>query len=338
MTESHPLGPYLRRFFLEDLALDRHLSRNTQCSYRDSLRLLLHFMADHHATAPTRLTVEQLTPDIVRQFLTTLEQQRGSSTATCNQRRAAVCALFRFIALQTPELVAQAAQIHALPVRRSVVPLIDYLEKDEIDAVLAVPDCQRPQGRRDYGLLLFLYNTGARVSEAAHLTIEALRLNDPPCVRLLGKGGKTRLCPIWSRTVTALQTILRSRPDAASDTPVFLNVRGQPLTRFGIHTLVERTIAKAAQTLPSLAAKKISPHTIRHTTAVHLLRSGVDINTIRAWLGHVCLATTNRYAHVDLAMKAKALASCEIHDSPDPPQSTPSWKTDDELMAFLTAL
>ena len=197
--------------------------------------------------------------------------------------------------------------------------MIDYLEKDEIDAMLAVPDRRHAQGQRDHALLLFLYNTGARASEAAHATADGLRLNDPPSVRLLGKGGKTRFCPLWPRTATTLKLLLDSRPSTPPDAPVFLNIRGQPLTRFGIHALVERTVAKAAVTLPTLASKTISPHTVRHTTAVHLLRAGVDINTIRAWLGHVSLATTNRYAQVDLAMKAKALATCAIPESTESP-------------------
>ena len=338
MTEAHPLAPYLRRFLLEEVRIDRHLSRNTQCSYRDTMRLLLRFMDDHQATAPTRVTVEQITPELVRHFLTFLEQERHSVPATCNQRRAALHALFRFIARQTPELVDHAAQIHALPARRTVAPVIDYLEKNEIDAVLAVPDRQHAQGQRDYALLLFLYNTGARASEAAHITVDALRLHDPPSARLVGKGGKTRVCPLWPRTAATLQTLLGSRRSVPPDAPVFLNIRGQPLTRFGIHTLVERTVAKAAVTLPALASKHISPHTVRHTTAVHLLRAGVDINTIRAWLGHVSLATTNRYAQVDLAMKAKALATCEIRAATESPRSAPAWRTDDQLMAFLTSL
>ena len=338
MTESHPLGPSVRRVLLEEVQIDRHLSRNTQCSYRDTMRLLLRFMEDHHATAATRVTVEQITLELVRHFLTFLEQERHNAPATCNQRRAALHSLFRFIARQTPELVEHAAQIHALPTRRTVAPVIDYLEKDELEAVLAVPDRRHAQGQRDYALLLFLYNTGARASEAAHTTVDALRLNDPSSVRLVGKGGKTRVCPLWPRTAMTLQTLLGSRRSVPPDAPVFLNVRGQPLTRFGIHTLVERIVAKAAAALPTLASKNISPHTVRHTTAVHLLRAGVDINTIRAWLGHVSLATTTRYAQVDVAMKAKALATCEIRESTESPGSAPSWRTDDQLMAFLTAL
>ena len=157
-------------------------------------------------------------------------------------------------------------------------------------------------------------------------------------MQFIGKGRKVRLCPLWSHTVDVLRELLGSRLDGPDDMPVFLNVRRQPMTRFGIHTLVERTVAKAVSTTPSLRQKKVSPHTIRHTTAVALLRAGVDINTIRAWLGHVSLETTNRYAQVDLDMKAKALETCAPTRVEGSIDSTPVWHQDHDLMAFLASL
>jgi site-specific recombinase XerD len=195
------------------------------------------------------------------------------------------------------------------------------------------------QGQRDYALLLFLYNTGARASEAAHTNIGALHLETSPAsVRFLGKGRKVRICPLWSHTVDVLRGLLGSRLEGAEEIPVFLNVRRQRITRFGIHTLVERTAAKAAHTAPSLRYKQVSPHTIRPTTAVHLLRAGVDINTIRAWLGHVSLETTNRYAQVDLAMKAKVLETCAPSREENGLNHTAAWHQDRALMAFLSSL
>jgi site-specific recombinase XerD len=334
MSDSHRLGPFIRRFLLEEIVADRNLTLNTQRSYRDSIRLLLHFMADHHATDPTRVTVEQVTAEVVRGFLAHLEEKRRNSVATRNQRLAAIHSLFRSVARQVPELVDHAAQIQAIPLRRAAPPVMAYLDKPEIDALLAVPDRQRPQGQRDYALLLFLYNTGARASEAAQVTVGALTLGTAPSVRLLGKGRKTRMCPLWPHTAKILRETLESRRDGPSDAPVFINVRGKPVTRFGIHTLVMRTVAKAVQIMPSLGNKRVSPHTLRHTTAVHLLRAGVDINTIRAWLGHVSLVTTNRYAEVDLEMKAKALETCAVTGA----DRTPSWRKDTDLMAFLSSL
>jgi len=318
---------------------DRNLSRNTQRSYRDAIRLLFGFIATRHATDPTRVTVEQVTADLVRAFLAHLEDGRGNTVATRNQRLAALQSLFRFISRQVPELVEHATQILAIPPRRTVTPTMPYLDKQEIDALLAVPDRQRLQGRRDYALVLFLYNTGARASEAAATTIGDLVLGTALSVRLLGKGRKTRLCPLWSHTADVLRELLGARVDGPKDAPVFLNVRGKPVTRYGVHSLVARTAKKAAETMSSLQTKRVSPHTIRHTTAVHLLRAGVDINTIRAWLGHVSLETTNRYAEIDLEMKAAALETCAVRETDGENSArTRLWRQDNELMAFLAAL
>jgi site-specific recombinase XerD len=202
--------------------------------------------------------------------------------------------------------------------------------------LLKAPGRRTPQGRRDYAVLLFLYNTGARADEVAHVQIGDLDLGaassrDGSSVVLRGKGNKRRRCPLWSITADALRPLIDRR---ATSQHVFLNRRGQPLTRYGIHALVERYAARVATKLPSLAKKRVSPHTIRHTTATHLLRSGVDINTIRAWLGHVCLTTTNVYAEVDLEMKAKALAKCEIKEG----KAKKPWRKNPGLMEFLRTL
>jgi site-specific recombinase XerD len=334
MADGHLLGPFVRRFLLEEVVADRNLTLNTQRSYRDSIRLLLRFLHEHHALEPTQITVEQITAAVARTFLTHLEEQRGNSVSTRNQRLAAIHSLFRFVARQVPELVDHAAQIHAIPLRRSAAPTVAYLEKPEIDALLAVPDRRRAQGQRDYALLLFLYNTGARATETAELAVGAVALDAPPSVRFLGKGRKTRTCPLWPHTTKTLRQLLGARLDGPRDEPVFRNVRGEPVTRFGIHDLLARTVRKAAETTPSLRAKRVSPHTLRHTTAVHLLRAGVDVNTIRAWLGHVSLETTNRYAEVDLETKAKALETCAVTNS----DRTPAWRKDKDLMAFLSSL
>jgi integrase/recombinase XerD len=338
MADLHLLGPFVRRFLLEEVVANRNLSINTQKSYRDAIRLLFCFMAQRYLIDPTRLTVEQLTANVVRCFLAHIEEDRSNCIATRNQRLAAIHSLFRFIARQVPVLVEHASQIQGIPLRRTAPPPMDYLEKEEIDAVLSIPDRNRLQGQRDYALLLFLYNTGARATEAAQLVIADLALDAPPSVRLLGKGRKIRICPLWPHTADVLRDLLSSRLNGPPNAPVFLNVRGKPITRFGIHSLVQRCVAKAAGTIPSLQQKRASPHTIRHTTAVHLLRAGVDINTIRAWLGHVSLETTNRYAEVDLEMKAKALQTCAVTESTPEAQNTPKWKKDSELMAFLTSL
>lgn len=338
MPDHHLMGPFVRRFLLEELVADRNLSLNTQRSYRDAIRLLFDFLAERHSTDPTRVTVEQVDAAVVRSFLVHLEDHRDNSIATRNQRLAALHSLFRFIGRLVPELVDHAAQIQAIPLRRTAAPVMPYLDKHEIDALLAVPDRTRAQGRRDHALLLFLYNTGARATEAVQVTVADLALGASPSARFDGKGRKIRTCPLWPRTAKILRDLLGPRIDGPRESPVFLNVRGQPLTRYGVHALVARTVDKAAETVPSLADKRVSPHTIRHTMAVHLLRAGVDINTIRAWLGHFSLETTNRYAEVDLEMKAQALETCAVTGLGPVLKHTPSWHADSELMSFLAAL
>jgi len=339
MPNSHPLGSFVRRFLLESVIADRNLSRNTQASYRDAIRLLLRFIAERYGIDPTNLTVEDVNAKVVRNFLAYLEKEHCNSLATVNQRLTAIRSLFRFIGQCVPELVDLATQVGAVPLRKTVLPTISYLEKQEMDALLATPDRGRLQGQRDYALLLFLYNSGARASETAHVTVGDLDLGTSLFVRLLGKGRKIRLCPLWPHTAKVLRALLGRRLEGPPEAAVFLNVRGAPITRFGIHTLVERIAKRASKKMPSLQGKRVSPHVIRHSTACHLLRAGVDINTIRDWLGHVSLETTNRYAKVDLEMKAKALATCAVTESGrTPSREKASWQNDRDLMAFLNSL
>jgi len=243
--------------------------------------------------------------------------------------------LAAFIAERSPEHIAWSAEIRSVPFKRAVKTQVCYLEKSEMDALLAAPDRGASQGRRDYAMLLFLYNTGARADEAAQTRISDLDLSHAPkrdysSVQIRGKGNKLRRCPLWPQTVHELTNLVNGR---APDEPVFLNRRGQPLTRFGIHTLVKRNVRKVSVTRPSLALKRVSPHTVRHMTATHLLRAGVDINTIRAWLGHASLETTNIYAETDLEMKAKALATCEVKET----KRSKRWK-EDEVSARALSL
>lgn len=331
MKDETLLGPWVRRFLLEHLVAERNLSVNTQASYRDSLMLLLPFASKHSGCAVDRMAVEDITPAIIRKFLDHLERDRQCSVVTRNQRLATIRSLARFIGMRSPVHVAWCGQIRAMPFKKITQAMIGYLEKPEMDALLAQPDLSTPLGIRDHALLLFLYNSGARADEAAKLIVDDLRLAPPSSVRLHGKGNKLRSCPLWPSTATSLARITAGR---AKTEPVFLNRANQPLTRFGIHRLVTQYAERASMTVASMAAKRISPHTIRHTTAVHLLRAGVDINTIRAWLGHVSLDTTHIYAEVDMEMKAKALAKVSISDqkTPKPRNALPS------LMAFLKGL
>lgn len=330
------LSPWVRRFLLEYLVGERDLACNTRQSYRDALLQFVPFIA-HAARRPIeRIRVEDISPARTREFLHDLEKTRGCGIARRNQRLAAIRSMARFIGQRSPDHLEWAGKIRTISSKRTARSLIGYLEKDELDALLKTPDRRTPQGRRDYAVLLFLYNTGARADEVAQVRIGDLDLGaassrDAASVVLRGKGNKRRRCPLWPRMVDELRCLIDGREASQH---AFLNRRGEPLTRFGIHAMVKRHAAHVAQILPSVAKKRVSPHIIRHTTATHLLRAGVDINTIRAWLGHVSLATTNVYAEVDLEMKAKALAKCEIKNGK--PKKT--WRKIPGLLEFLRSL
>jgi len=332
MLDATLLGPWVRRFLLEHLIGERNLARNTQRSYRDTLAVLLPFTAASAGLPVDRLPIDHLSAERVRLFLRHLEETRGCAPATCNQRLAAIHALARFIGTHRPEHIAWAGHLRAIPFKRTPRPVMAYLDKPEMEALLAVPDRRTAQGRRDHALLLFLYNSGSRADEAAHVRIADLELGRSPGVTLIGKGNKVRRCPLWPLTAQSLAPLVTGREPAE---PVFLNQRHQPLTRFGIHALVKRTVRRASVAAPSLRAKRISAHSIRHSTAVHLLRAGVDLNTIRAWLGHVSLNTTHAYAEIDFEMKAQALAHVEI---PIPTRGGKRWREDHGLLAFLRSL
>jgi len=330
MTNRNLVAPWVRRFLLEHVVAELNLSRNTQASYRDALALLLPFAAKQRAQAVDQLEVDDLSPEVVRLFLAHLEGERHCSVSTRNQRLAAIHSFARFVGARSPEHLAWCAQLTAIPFKRAAQGTLPYLDKPEMDAILAAPNRRTSQGARDDALLLFLYNAGARADEAARLTLSDLDLGPSPAVKILGKGNKTRLCPLWTSTASELRTLALGR---SGQDPVFLNRRRVKMTRFGVYALVRRCAARAARRLPSIGTKRVSPHVIRHTTAVHLLRAGVDINTIRAWLGHVSVDTTNIYAEVDLEMKAKALSQCSIADAP-----RRLWRKEPALMAFLRSL
>ena len=331
MSDPLTLGPWLRRFLAEHIVTERNLARNTQKSYRDTFALLLPFVGAKARKPVDRLAVDDLTPRRVLQFLAHLEEDRGCSVQTRNQRLTAVRAFARFVASRDPGRLEWSANIRSIALKKVTPQPIGWLSKTEMKALLEVPDRGKPRGRMEHALLLFLYNTGARVSEATDLVAEDLQIGrrdgGHALVTIHGKGGKHRQCPLWPRTERVLSKLAQKQ---APGDAVFLNRQQRPYTRFGVYRLVERCAAR----VPSLAGRKITPHVIRHTSACHLLQAGVDLNTIRAWLGHASLDTTNIYAEIDLEMKAKAMALCDAAEAgPDRP-----WKENKGLMAFLDAL
>lgn len=336
MKSTLYLSSWIKRFLLEYLISVRNLSKNTQQSYRDTFRLMLPFMANKAKKSIDKLFVDDIDSDLIKIFLLDLETNRNCSLSTRNQRLAAIHAFAKFVGLNSPEHVEWCRQVQMIPFKKTKRTLITYLEKSEMDALLNAPDKHTDQGKRDHALLLFLYNTGARADEAAQLTIADLNIahaqkRDLSTVVIRGKGNKLRRCPLWQQTVSELSSLLLGRSQSEH---VFLNRSKQPLTRFGIHTMVKRHVKKIIKQFPSIEKKRVSPHTIRHTTATHLLQAGVDINTIRAWLGHVSINTTNIYAEVDLEMKAKALACCEVEYV----EKDQHWRNDKGLMNFLESL
>lgn len=337
MSDAMLLGPWVRRFLLEYVVRERNLARNTQRSYRDAIALLVPFITRQLGKGVDRLLVTDVSADLVRLFLHDVEETRGCSVATRNQRLAAIHALAGFIGAHSPEHIAWCTQVRLIPFKRTPKTIIPFLGESEINAMLDRARSSANQDGRDYALLLFLYNLGARVSEAAQLRIEDLNLIDFPrngtaSVRILGKGGKVRACPLWAITAAELIKLTAGR---SPKEPVFLNRRGQPLTRYGVYKLVRRLALRTSDAFPSIKKKRVSPHTVRHTAATHLLRSGVDINTIRHWLGHVSVDTTNIYVELDLEMKAKTLAKCAIDV---PGTDVKPWRDDAALMAFLRSL
>ena len=331
MSEREFLGPWLRRFLVDYIVTERNLARNTRTSYRDTFSLLLPFVSGKLRKPVDRLAVRDLTSALVLKFLTHLEDDRDCSVRTRNQRLAAIRAFARFVGSRDPAHVEWCGHIRAIASKRSMPPPVGWLTRTEMEAMLAVPDRETSRGRREYALLLFLYNTGARVSEATQLKVRDLKFGrgngGHDLATLHGKGGKTRQCPLWPEAERVLADEVRDR---AGDAPVFVSRLGTQFTRFGVYRLIERCAAR----VPELVDRTITPHVIRHTTACHLVLAGVDINTIRAWLGHVSISTTNIYAEIDLTMKANAVALCEVG------QQRPgrSWKEDKDLMAFLKSL
>ena len=331
MNNPKTLGPWLRRFLVEHIVTERNLAPNTQKSYRDTFTLLLPFIGAKARKSVDRLAVQDLKAGRVLQFLAYLEDDRGCSVPTRNQRLTAIRAFARFVASRDPAHLEWSANIRAIALKKATPQPIGWLSKTEMKALLKVPDRRTPRGRIEYAVLLFLYNTGARVSEATELVAGDLQIarrdGGHALVTLHGKGGKIRQCPLWPRTERVLVQLVHGR--TAVDA-VFLSRHRRPYTRFGVYRLVRR----CAERVPSLAGRTITPHVMRHSSACHLLQARVDLNTIRAWLGHASLDTTNIYAEIDIEMKAKAMALCDAaQPGPDRP-----WKANKGLMAFLGTL
>jgi site-specific recombinase XerD len=331
------LARALRGFFADHLPRVRGVSPHTVRSYRDSLALLLRFVASRSMRPVAALDMDNLGPTEVIDFLHHLETTRANCSATRNVRLAAIHAFFRHLATAQPERLEQCQRILAVPFKRSRARSIEYLEYEEIQAVLAAIDRRDSDGRRDYALLVTMFNTGARVQETVDLRPCDLQLIRPLQVRLFGKGRKERICPLWPETGDLLRAHLAERHlEPESRDPLFRNHRGGPLTRFGVRFILGKHCERARPTMPTLAEKRLHPHSMRHSTAVHMLRAGVDLATISHCLGHASIETTNRYAVVDLDMKRTAIAKARPAD--DPLGSPAAWRADSSILEWLESL
>jgi integrase/recombinase XerD len=327
----------LQGFFSDHLPRQRGMSPHTIHSYRDSISLLLRFLATQGNKHVSRIDIDDIQAERVAAFLQHLEHTRRNTAATRNTRLAAIHAFFRYVSTRHPVRLEQCQRILGVPFKRTRSRVIEYLEYNEIQAVLNSVVRVTPNGRRDYALLATMFNTGARVQEVIDIRPCDLQLVKPFFVRLIGKGRKERLCPLWGQTMQLLHALLAERGvDATARLPLFLNHRGEPLTRFGVRYILAKYCSRAQETSPTLVQKRLHPHSMRHSTAVHLLKSGVDMVTISQWLGHASVTTTNRYTAIDLETKRKAISKAA------PPESSESalapWRTDASILDWLESL
>ncbi len=336
MSPKAPLGPVLYSFFLDHLITVKGLRPASVRSYRDTIRLLLIYLAADKRSKITRLTVGDLTFERIVGFLRHLEQDRGNHIRTRNQRLAAIHTLFEYVATRSPELLMVCQQVAAIPSKRVPPPETRFLERDEVQQLLQNVPTRGRHALRDRALLLFLYNTGARVQEAADLRAGYLDLDEHPTVRLHGKGDKWRTCPLWQQTARTIEQLLQAEnPSPPPPTAAVFTARGQPLTRYGIYKIVRR---HASDLDDPRTGRRVSPHIFRHTAAVHLLEAGVEVNVIRGWLGHADLTTTNRYAEINTKAKQEALLVTEPPGISEGHRTNPIWRTDETLLNWLASL
>jgi len=301
------IANYMKRFFSHYLPIQKGLSINTILAYRDAIKLLLCYAADTLKKSVEVLTVEEIEEPLVLAFLDHLEDARGCTPRTRNARLAAIRTFFSFIAREEPAFALQCQKIRTIPLKRTEHKTVNYLEEQEMQALLDTIDVDARTGIRDRALFLLVYNSGARVSEVVGIKAADLHLQGSPYVTLLGKGRKHRSCPLWPETEQALQEYLKCRPKDPSVEQLFLNANGAPVTRFGIRHIIRKYAASARSQCPSLETKIVTPHTLRHTTAMHLLRAGNDINMVSYWLGHADINTTHIYVEIDMDMKRRML-------------------------------
>lgn len=336
-SNNTTLAIALHGFLAEYLPYQRSVSPHTLLSYRDTLKLLLKYMAGKKGDTSC-ITIETITVEKVTAFLHYLESERKNQASTRNVRLSAIHSFFRYIGTQYPEHLEQTHHLLSIPFKRNALREIQHLEKHELEGILSGINRSTPQGKRDFTLPTLLFNTGARVSEIVNLQASDLRLcDDCPAITIRGKGKKERVCPLWPETARLLTDLLEeeeifpNKPEA-----VFRNRCGARLTRFGVRVILQKHVTNATPYVPSLKYKRIHPHSLRHTTAVQLLRSGVDLCTIARLLGHSHLNTTNKYIALDVEDKRQALARSKplLQSS----SKARAWQQDNNVITWLENL
>lgn len=324
----------LQAFFHHWLVQQRGASAHTVHAYRDTWRLFLRFVASRRHREVPDLAFADLTGAEVLAFLDHIERDRHGSVATRNCRLAALRSFFAFVAEREPLAAGQCAEVLRVPIKRAPRRTITYLDPEEVRAILAQPDRTTPLGQRDHALFAILYNTGARIEEALNLTPAAVHLEAPTQVRLMGKGRKERICPLWTETAALIAALLKREPRGENE-PIFANRYGQPLRASGVRFRLRQHVSAAAKQHPRLREKHVTPHTFRHTAAVHLVAAGVDVTVIQSWLGHVHLDTTFLYAQANVETKRRAI---EQVDGAGRRLRPPRWKREPALLAWLDRL
>jgi len=330
---STALAPILQYFFTEHLVSHKQVSPRTIVAYRDSFRLLLQFLKKRTGKQPFTLCVDDLDAPAIIDFLESLEEQRGNQVCSRNARLTAIRSFFHVVALRDPGSIGVVGRVLAIPKKRTDKRLVGYLTRDEMEAVLTAPDQSTWIGRRDYALLLTMYNSGARLSEMTRMQRGQVKFDSTTYLQLPGKGRKERVVPLWAKTGRVLRNWFRECEVKATQV-AFPSVRGTPLSSDGLNYILQQAVRRAADvSCPSLLTKRVTPHLVRHTCAMHLLQAGIDMAVIALWLGHESIETTHIYVEADLAMKERALERIAPATS-----SVRRYRADDALLAFLASL
>ncbi|AYM84854.1 tyrosine-type recombinase/integrase [Agrobacterium tumefaciens] len=326
------LPSLVQQFFTDRLCTQMNASPNTIAGYRDTFRLLLRYASEKTGKPPTKLTLEDLGVELVADFLSDIETRRGNSARSRNTRLAGIRSFFRFVAMSEPQYMLHCQKILAMPGKRYVRRTVEFLDRNEIDALLAAPGRSTRTGRRDHAILLVALQGGLRASEITGLRCCDIVLGSGAHIRCEGKGRKHRTTPLRRETAKVLESWLRERRGTGDD-PLFPSIRGTRLSRDALEDIVRRHVLTASSSCPSLVGKRVSPHILRHSTAMELLHHGVDQTVIALWLGHENVETTQVYVHADLRLKEKALARVTA-----PAANPKRYRPDDKLLAFLESL